>query len=113
LPSAEFTPQGETKRWTTFTIEQGDVPSATRPAIRALGVDPITQDLWIAIGDEIVHFDKDGNRRACYRTSTRDGVRIALSAILVERNRNLVAADPQGIFVFERPEGQSPAFSQP
>jgi hypothetical protein len=113
LPASEFTLQGEAKRWTTITIEQGDVPSSMKPAIRALGVDPVTQELWIAIGDELVHFDKDGNRRASYRTSTKDGVRIAASALLVERDRILVAADPQGIFDFALPERHSPTSSQP
>jgi hypothetical protein len=113
LPASEFTPLGEAKRWTTITIEQGDVPSSLRPAIGALGVDPVTQELWIAIGDELVHFDKDGNRRASYRMSTKDGVRIAASAILVERDRILVAADPQGIFDFAQPERQSPSPSNP
>ena len=112
LPVSEFTPQAEAKRWMTITIEQGELPSSMKPAISALGVDPITQELWIAIGDELVHFDKDGNRRASYRTSTKDGERIAASAILVERNRILVA-DPQGIFDFAVPERQSPATSQP
>jgi hypothetical protein len=83
-----------------------------KPAIRALGADPITQELWIAIGDELVHFDKDGNRRASYRTSTKEGVRIDASAILVERNRILIAADPMGIFDFVLPERQSPAAAQ-
>jgi hypothetical protein len=112
LPASEFTPQAEAKRWTTITIEQGDVPSSMKPAIRALGADPITQELWIAIGDELVHFDKDGNRRASYRTSTKEGVRIDASAILVERNRILIAADPMGIFDFVLPERQSPAAAQ-
>ena len=66
----------------------------------------ITQEIWVAIGDELVHFDKDGNRRAAYRTSTKDGVRIEASAILVERNRILIAADPLGIFEFALPERQ-------
>lgn len=113
LPASEFTPQGEARRWTTVTIEQGDLPSSMKPSIRALAVDPVTQELWIAIGDELVHFDKDGNRRASYRTSTKDGVQIAASAILVERDRILVAADPQGIFDFAVPERQSPATSHP
>jgi hypothetical protein len=112
LPAAEFTAQAEAKRWTTITIEQGEVPASMKPAIRALGADPITQELWIAIGDELVHFDKDGNRRASYRTSTKEGVRIDASAILVERNRILIAADPMGIFDFVLPERQSPAAAQ-
>jgi hypothetical protein len=109
LPVSDFTPQEEAKRWTTITIEQGATPVSTKPAIRALGADPITQELWIAIGDELVHFDKDGNRRAAYRTSTKDGVRIVPSAILVEHDRILIASDPQGIFDFALPERQSPA----
>jgi hypothetical protein len=109
LPVSDFTPQAEAKRWTTITIEQGATPSSTKPAIRALGADPITQELWIAIGDELVHFDKDGNRRAAYRTSTKDGVRIEPSSILVEHDRILIASDPQGIFDFALPERQSPA----
>jgi len=112
LPASDFTPQAEAKRWTTITIEQGATPAETKPEIRALGADPITQELWIALGDELVHFDKDGNRRAAYRTSTKDGARIEASAILVERDRILIAADPLGIFDFVLPERQSPASSQ-
>lgn len=112
LPSSDFTPQAEAKRWTTITIEQGDVPSSMKPAIRALGTDPVTQEVWAAIGDELVHFDKDGNRRAAYRTSTKDGVRIEASAILVERGRILIASGTLGIFDFVLPERQSPASSQ-
>ena len=112
LPSSDFTPQAEAKRWTTITIEQGDVPSSIKPAIRALGTDPVTQEVWFAIGDELVHFDKDGNRRAAYRTSTKDGLPIEASAILVERDRLLIASDTLGIFDFVLPERQTPVSSQ-
>ena len=83
-----------------------------RPAIHALAADPVSQDVWVAIADELVHFDKDGNRRASYRTATRDGARIEASAILIERNRILAAADPAGIFEFPLPERLSPAAAQ-
>jgi hypothetical protein len=106
LPSSEFTPQGEAKRWTKITIEQGATPASTKPAIHALAADPETQEIWVAIGDELVHFDKDGNRRAAYRTSTTDGVRISATAILIEHNRILVADDTIGIFDFALPERQ-------
>jgi hypothetical protein len=113
LPAAEFTAEAKAKRWTKITIEQGATPASTKPAIRAVGADPETQELWIAIGDELVHFDKDGNRRAAYRTSTADGVRIEASAILVEHNRILIASDALGIFEFALPERQpSPASPQ-
>jgi hypothetical protein len=113
LPSSEFTPQAEARRWNSITIEQGSAPASTKPVIRALGVDPETQELWAAIGDELVHFDKDGGRRAAYRTSTKDGVRIEATAILVEHNRILLAADPLGVFDFVLPERQLSTPLQP
>ncbi len=106
LPSSEFTPQAEAKRWTKITIEQGATPASTKPVIQALAADPETQEIWVAIGDELVHFDKDGNRRAAYRTSTADGARIEGSAILIEHNRILIADDTIGIFDFALPERQ-------
>jgi hypothetical protein len=109
LPASDFTPQAEARRWTTITIEQGATPASTKPTIRALGTDPVTQEVWVAIGDELVHFDKDGNRRAGYRLSTKEGVRIEPTAILIEQNRILIAADTLGIFDFELPERQLPA----
>ncbi|HKV05353.1 MAG TPA: hypothetical protein VJO53_09635 [Candidatus Acidoferrales bacterium] len=113
LPSSEFTPEAEARRWNSITIEKSGAPaSATKPVIRALGVDPETQEVWAAIGDELIHFDKDGNRRAAYRTSTKEGAPLEASAILVERNRILLAADPLGVFDFAIPDKQ-PAASPP
>ena len=107
--ASDFTAQGKAKRWTSITIDQGGSTASSRPAIRAVAVDPVSQDVWAAIGEELVHFDKDGNRRAAYRTSTKDGARIEATAILIERNRILVADDPLGIFDFDLPERVSPA----
>ena len=112
VPASDFTPQGEAKRWTSITIEQGATPASMKPAIRAMAADPLSQDVWAAIGDELVHFDKDGNRRAAYRTSTKDGAPIEAGTILVERNRILVGADPMGIFDFDLPERMAPAAAQ-
>jgi len=109
LPASDFTAQGKARRWTAITIDQGGSTATTRPAIRAVAADPIAQDVWAAIGDELVHFDKDGNRRAAYRTSTKEGARVEPVAILLERDRILVAADPLGIFDFPLPERMSPA----
>lgn len=109
VPVSSFTPQGEAKPRTSIVIEQGATPASMKPAIRALAADPISQDVWAAVGDELVHFDKDGNRRAAYRTSTKDGAPIEASAILIERNRILIASDPMGIFDFDLPERMSPA----
>jgi len=109
VQASDYTAQGKAQRWTSITIDRGGSTASSRPAIRSVAIDPISQDVWAAIGDELVHFDRDGNRRAAYRTSTKDGARIEAAAILIERNRILVADDPLGIFDFDLPERLSPA----
>lgn len=108
LPSSEFTPQAEARRWNSITIEGAGAAATTKPVIRAVGIDPETHEVWAAIGDELVHFDRDGNRRAAYLTSTKEGAPIAASAILIEHDRMLIAADPLGVFDFALPERQLP-----
>jgi hypothetical protein len=71
--------------------------------ITALGVDPQTQEIWLAIGTLLMHFDKDGQRLASFRTYIPGGARMEASAILVERDRLLIGADPRGIYEFPRP----------
>jgi len=107
LPASEFKPPAGARQWTTVTIGKG-APSR-KPVIRALAVDPETQEVWAAIGDELVHFDKDGNRRAAYRTATKAGARLEAAALLVEHDRILVADDPNGVFDFAYPEPRQAA----
>ena len=102
LPASEFEPAREARQWTTVTI--GSQAPPPRPVIRALAVDPETEEIWAAIGNELLHFDKDGNRRAAYLTSTKQGARIEAAALLVEHDRILIADDPSGIFDFALPE---------
>ncbi|HXX18660.1 MAG TPA: hypothetical protein VEJ46_04600 [Candidatus Acidoferrum sp.] len=102
LPASEFKPPAEARQWTTVTIGKAAPP--LKPVIRALAVDPETQEVWAAIGDELLHFDKDGNRRAAYRTAMKEGARVEAAAILVEHDRILVADDPNGVFDFAYPE---------
>jgi hypothetical protein len=104
LPASEFAPQAEARNWTRVTIEKGGSVRTVKPVINALGVDPENQDIWIAIGDELVHYDKDGNRRATYRTATKEGAQIEPTALLIEHDRILIGSDPLGIFDFALPE---------
>jgi len=103
LPASEFKPPREAKQWTTVTIgKSGSAPPT--PVIQALAVDPDTQEVWAAIGDELVHFDNDGNRRSAYHTTTKSGAPLEASALLIEHDRILLADDPNGIFDFAFPE---------
>jgi len=104
LPASEFKPQPGEKHWTTVVIDKGGTTTSEKPVIGALGVDPETLEVWVAIGGEIVHFDKDGNRRSSYRASTKEGAPIEPTAILVEHDRLLIAGDPFGVFDFALPE---------
>lgn len=108
LPAYEFAPAREARQWTTVTIGK-DQASLPKPVISALAVDPETQEVWAAIGDELLHFDKDGNRRAAYHTTAKTGARIEAAAILVEHDRILIGDDPNGVFDFAYPEPRHPA----
>lgn len=113
LPAADFAPPPNRKQWTKITIERGATPVSTKPAIQAFGTDPESPEVWVGIFDELVHFDKDGNRRAAYRTSTAEGSRIEPSAILVEHGRILIADEELGIFEFPLPERMASSDAHP
>jgi hypothetical protein len=80
-----------------------------KPVITAVGIDPVTHELWAAIGDTLVHFDSGGAREDMYYLLLTDGVALRPTSILVEPNRLLVAADPYGIYEFPRPDKPAPA----
>jgi hypothetical protein len=101
LKTPEFQPAARAARMAIERSETG-TPALHR-IISAIGVDPSTQDVWIAIGTLLMHFDKDGQRVASFRTYLRSGVRIEAETILVEPNRLIIGADPQGTFEFPKP----------
>ena len=111
VPAKENAPESESPRRDGVTFERRGEAPPTKPVIRALGVDPATQEIWAAIGNRLLHFDKDGVRSTAYRTFTPDGARLEPSTILVEPDRLLLGADPLGVFEFARPDKLTPAAS--
>jgi hypothetical protein len=87
--------------------EKGGAPRMN-PVINALGVDLEARDFWLALGNVLWHLDSDGNRIATYRAYTADGARLEPVAIVVERDRLLLACDPLGVFEFARPDKAKP-----
>src|SRR6266852_4639422 len=79
-------------------------PPSLRPILTAFGVDPVNGDLWLALHNTLLHFDKDGNRRSEYQIYTKDGARIEANVLLVEEDRLLIGADPLGVYEFARPD---------
>jgi hypothetical protein len=72
--------------------------------LTGVGVDPASGEVWIAVGNTLLHFDKDGNRRASYQMYTPEGARLEANTILIEPNRMIIGGDPIGIYEFARPD---------
>ncbi|HVA94582.1 MAG TPA: hypothetical protein VNI36_06725 [Candidatus Dormibacteraeota bacterium] len=101
LKTLEFQPAAQAARKAIARSETGTV--ALHRIISAVGVDPKTQDIWMSIGTLLMHFDKNGQRLASFRTYMPEGGRWEPSTIVVEPDRLLMGADPQGIYEFPKP----------
>jgi hypothetical protein len=86
---------------------RGDPPVFKR-ILTGFGVDRATGDVWMALGDDLLHFDKEGNRRASYHIYTPEGSRLEANVILIDEHRLLIGSDPRGIYEFARPDKKSP-----
>ena len=71
--------------------------------LTAVGVAP-TGEVWMALHNCLLRFDKDGNRQATYQLYTPDGARLDADTILISKDRILIGSDPLGVFEFERPD---------
>ena len=105
LKTLEFEPaaQAARKALARSVDAENSIPALHR-IVSAVGVDPQTQELWIAIGTLLMRFDKDGQRMSSFRTYLPGGARVEASQILVESDRLLIGADPQGIYEFAKPQ---------
>jgi hypothetical protein len=79
-------------------------PPSLERVLTAFGVDPVSGDVWLALHNTLLHFDKDGNRRSEYQIYTKDGARIEANVLLVEEDRLFIGADPIGVYEFPRPD---------
>src|SRR5467141_3427916 len=82
---------------------RGDPPSLKR-ILTAVGVDRSNGEVWIALNNTLLRFDKEGNRRASYKIYTPQGARLEANTILDEPDRLLIGVDPLGIYEFSRPD---------
>ena len=82
---------------------KGQQPSFKR-ILTAVGVDRANGEVWIALYNTLLHFDREGNRRATYKIYTPQGARLEANTILVENDRLIIGSDPLGIFEFDRPD---------
>ncbi len=104
-PHGHFGP-GETNLTASVRVNIGDLGGNAegRPVITAVGVDPVTHEIWAGIGDTLVHFSKTGDPLEMYLLTIKGGAPLKAKAVLVEPGRILIAADPRGVFEFARPD---------
>lgn len=86
--------------------KKGDAPVFKR-ILTGVGVEPGNGEVWMALGNNLLHFDKEGNRRATYKIYTPEGARLEANTILIERGRLIIGSDPLGLYEFERPGKKS------
>jgi hypothetical protein len=70
--------------------------------ISGFGVDPETQEFWLALGNLLMRFDNADNQMATSRAYTTESGRMVPNFILVEKGRLLLGNDPLGIYEFPR-----------
>lgn len=85
--------------------KRGDTPRFRR-VLTAIGVERESGEVWMAIGNTLMHFDREGNRRATYLLYTPEGARLEAVTIVAEKEKLIIGGDPTGIFEFERSEGR-------
>jgi hypothetical protein len=83
--------------------KRGSAPTFKR-VLTAVGVDPNDGELWMALGNTLLRFDKDGEHRETYQLYTPSGARLEAHTILAEKDHLLIGNDPLGIYEFNRPE---------
>ncbi len=89
-------------------LTQNAGPPGSRPVVDAIAADPSGQEIWAAVGGEIVELDKDGNLLGDYCLSAADAAAVKPVTMLVEPDRILIGYDPYGIIPYPRPDVAQP-----
>lgn len=97
-------PEAQAARKEIIKQENKRTPPYFVAILTAFGVDPASGEVWMALHNTLLHFDKEGNRLSEYQIYTPDGARLEANTLLVEPDRLLIGADPLGVFDFERPD---------
>jgi len=104
----EAAPEAQAIRREILRQEKKNGAPVFKRVLNAVGVDRESGEVWMAVGNNLLRFDKEGTRRAGYKLYTPEGARLEPSMILVEKDRLMVGSDPLGIYVFERPDKKTP-----
>lgn len=75
-----------------------------RRVVTGLGVDRSNGEVWIALNNNLLHFDAAGTRLATYKIYTPQGARLEANTILIQKDQLIIGSDPLGLYLFERPD---------
>jgi NHL repeat len=95
-------PEAQAVRREIARQDKRNGPPNFKPVLTAFGVQRDTGEIWMAMGDKLLHFDRNGERRATYLIYTPQNARLEANTIVVEKDRLLIGGDPEGIYEFER-----------
>lgn len=104
LTTLDFQPMAQSARQEIARAASGK-PLRSHEIISAFGVDPETQEFWLALGNLLMHFDNVNNNVATSRAYTTYAARMVPNSILVEKDRLLLGNDPLGVYEFPRSAG--------
>ena len=97
-------PEAQAVRREILRQEKKSGAPVFKRVLNAVGADRDSGEVWMAVGNNLLRFDKEGTRRAGYKLYTPEGARLEPNVILVSKDRLLIGSDPLGIYVFERPD---------
>jgi hypothetical protein len=106
--AVEAAPEAQAVRREIRRQEKKNGAPIFKRVLNAVGVDRESGDVWMAVGNDLFRFDKEGTRLGGYKLYTPDGARLEPNIIVVEKERLMIGNDPLGIYVFERPDKKTP-----
>lgn len=86
-------------------------PGDERIIVDAIAVDAASGEVWVVIGGNLFHLDKEGTILGEYCLPTEDEQPLKPTTMLVEPNHILIGSDPFGIFEYPRPDKPLPLSS--
>jgi hypothetical protein len=84
--------------------EKRHEPPYFKRNLTAVTIDRSSGEVWIALHDKLLHFDKDGNRLATYVLFTPEGSRIETTSLVVNLQHILAGSEALGVYEFPRPD---------
>ena len=85
-------------------LEQKTKEPFFRRVLTGLGVDRSNGEVWMALNNNLLHFDASGTRLATYKIYTPQGARLEARTILIQKDQLIIGSDPLGLYLFERPD---------